>query len=109
MLVKILSMLQEFKGRKSVKTLLTQKNVLDSIYLSLLATTYRLSVPVTRLACPGTLVTLSTMTSMKYRDQVVTAVVVRTGCLTTFKGDLVRSVLYPPPGDFSLRRTIPSS
>ena len=45
----------------------------------------------------------------KYRDQVVTAVVVRTGCLTTFKGDLVRSVLYPPPGDFSLRRTIPSS
>ena len=44
----------------------------------------------------------------KYRDQVVTAVVVRTGYLTT-KGDLVRSVLYPPPGDFSLRRTIPSS
>ena len=35
----------------------------------------------------------------KYRDQVVKAVVIRTGYNTT-KGDLVRSILYPPPVDF---------
>jgi len=39
----------------------------------------------------------------KYRDQVVTAVVVRTGYLTT-KGDLVRSILYPPPVDFQFEK-----
>jgi len=39
----------------------------------------------------------------KYRDQVVTAVVIRTGYLTT-KGDLVRSILYPPPVDFQFER-----
>ena len=35
----------------------------------------------------------------KYRDQVVKAIVIRTGYNTT-KGDLVRSILYPPPVDF---------
>ena len=35
----------------------------------------------------------------KRKDQVVKAVVIRTGYLTT-KGDLVRSILYPPPVDF---------
>ena len=35
----------------------------------------------------------------RYRDQVVKAVVIRTGYNTT-KGDLVRSILYPPPVDF---------
>jgi len=39
----------------------------------------------------------------KYRDQVVTAVVIRTGYLTT-KGDLVRSILYPPPVDFQFEK-----
>ena len=35
----------------------------------------------------------------KYRDQLVKAIVIRTGYNTT-KGDLVRSILYPPPVDF---------
>lgn len=35
----------------------------------------------------------------KKKDQTVKAVVIRTGYLTT-KGDLVRSILYPPPVDF---------
>ena len=35
----------------------------------------------------------------KYKGQTVKAVVIRTGYLTT-KGDLVRSILYPPPVDF---------
>ena len=35
--------------------------------------------------------------------QVVTAVVIRTGFLTT-KGDLVRSILYPPPVDFQFEQ-----
>jgi len=39
----------------------------------------------------------------KYRDQVVSAVVIRTGYLTT-KGDLVRSILYPPPVDFQFEQ-----
>eukprot|EP00092_Neocalanus_flemingeri_P015419 GFUD01016687.1.p1 GENE.GFUD01016687.1~~GFUD01016687.1.p1 ORF type:complete len:1358 (+),score=448.86 GFUD01016687.1:946-5019(+) len=39
----------------------------------------------------------------KYRDQVVTAVVIRTGYLTS-KGDLVRSILYPPPVDFQFEK-----
>ena len=35
----------------------------------------------------------------KYKNQKVKAVVIRTGYLTS-KGDLVRSILYPPPVDF---------
>jgi cation-transporting ATPase 13A2 len=35
----------------------------------------------------------------KYKNQTVKAVVIRTGYLTS-KGDLVRSILYPPPVDF---------
>merc|ERR1719334_2011904 len=45
----------------------------------------------------GTLV----IQTRKAGDQVVTAVVIRTG-YSTSKGDLVRSILYPPPVDFQL-------
>merc|ERR1711892_456657 len=39
----------------------------------------------------------------KYKDQVVCAVVLRTGYSTT-KGALVRSILYPPPVDFQFEK-----
>ena len=39
----------------------------------------------------------------QYRDQSVKAIVIRTGYNTT-KGDLVRSILYPPPVDFQFEK-----
>ena len=39
----------------------------------------------------------------KFSGQTVKAVVIRTGFLTT-KGDLVRSILYPPPVDFKFEK-----
>merc|ERR1719474_1539992 len=39
----------------------------------------------------------------KYKDQCVKAIVIRTGYNTT-KGDLVRSILYPPPVDFQFEK-----
>ena len=39
----------------------------------------------------------------KYRDQLVKALVIKTGYRTT-KGDLVRSILYPPPVDFQFEK-----
>ena len=39
----------------------------------------------------------------KKRDQLVKAIVIRTGYNTT-KGDLVRSILYPPPVDFQFEK-----
>ena len=39
----------------------------------------------------------------EYRDQEVKAIVIRTGYNTT-KGDLVRSILYPPPVDFQFEK-----
>jgi len=39
----------------------------------------------------------------KFKGQTVKAVVIRTGFLTT-KGDLVRSILYPPPVDFKFEK-----
>ena len=74
------------------------------------------SVPVTKTACPNdeTAVydakvhekhTLKCGTEViqtrKVKGQTVKALVIRTGYLTT-KGDLVRSILYPPPVDFQV-------
>ena len=39
----------------------------------------------------------------RFRDQEVKAIVIRTGYNTT-KGDLVRSILYPPPVDFQFEK-----
>ena len=74
------------------------------------------SVPVTKTACPNDEAQqYSAKTHEKYtlkcgteviqtrkvKGQTVKALVIRTGYLTT-KGDLVRSILYPPPVDFQV-------
>ncbi len=76
------------------------------------------SVPVTKTACPNDEAaqysakvhekhTLKCGTEViqtrKVKGQTVKALVIRTGYLTT-KGDLVRSILYPPPVDFQVNR-----
>ena len=71
------------------------------------------SVPITKTSCSPENVLYSPKEHEKHtlkcgtqviqtrrrKDQMVKAVVIRTGYLTT-KGDLVRSILYPPPVDF---------
>ena len=47
--------------------------------------------------------TIVIQTRQEYRDQEVKAIVIRTGYNTT-KGDLVRSILYPPPVDFQFEK-----